>query len=123
MLDPIFALSLLPQATSSETWIRYISTRTGQFMPSNRNHFQRQRSRNDFQTYSARQRAVDEAANRLCGKVPRLIPPMWRKQQIQQLHLERLKVHSTLMPHDAWLTMCRQIAGDLQRLHDHDAMP
>jgi len=121
MLDPIFALSLLPQATSSETWITFIGTRISQFMVSNRYHFQRQRSRNDFQTYSARQRAVDEAANRLGGKVARPVPPIWRKQQIQQLHRERVKVHSTFMEHGPWLTMCRQISGDLQRLHDHDA--
>jgi len=64
-------LSLLERPTTIATWLIYITARTEQFGPDfDCYDFNGQRSRWKFQSFSMRQRALDEVANRLCGRSP-----------------------------------------------------
>jgi hypothetical protein len=78
----VTALSKLPQPTSSDRWLVFVSERLKLFEAANPYHFHPQRSRHKFQSFSMRQRAFDEVANRLSGRNPTQKPkPNWRDKQ------------------------------------------
>ena len=83
MEEFILELSKLAQPTTSASWIAYISARTRRFgdINASKYYFHPDRSRWEFQDFSARQRTLDEIANRIFGRKPKEKPKSWTKKK------------------------------------------